>query len=248
MLRKLSSLTALLLAALLALAVPAFAAIKPSEPTVGIDSFTNASSYTTTINGKSIPSASYPIGSIYNSSDSLSSAGLGNGTQCHGFAMNIFKYLFGNHGTKVAKNLTISSRSDTQVKTELNSYPLGTLIRATRPEDADADYHTMILVGKDSSGVYLYHSNWSAKNTVSIQYATWSDFKAAFPTIEYIVYHTHTVSTWRSYSSTQHRGTCTTCGGTVYESHYAAIAGYSTCLACGYEGNMNGTTNVRDDH
>lgn len=247
MLKKLSALTALLLSALLALAVPVFAAIKPSEPTVDIDSFTNASSYTTTINGKSIPSASYPVGSTYSGSASMTNPSL-SGSECHGFAITIFKYLFGDNGTKVTKNLAISSRSDTQVKTELNSYPLGTLIRAKRPSTATSTHHTMILVGTDSSGVYLYHANWSAEDTVSIQYATWSDFKAAFPTIEYIVYHTHTVSTWRSYSSSQHRGTCTACGGTVYESHYAASAGYSTCLACGYEGYMNGTMNVHDDH
>lgn len=246
MMKKLSALTALLLSALLAMAVPTFAAIQPddSDPSVDLLSFTNASSYTTTINGKSIPSASYPVGSTYSGSASMTNPSL-SGSECHGFAITIFKYLFGDNGTKVTKNLTISSRSDTQVKTELSSYPLGTLIRAKRPAGT---YHTMILVGKDASGVYLYHANWSAEDTVSIQYAPWSDFKAAFPTIEYIVYHTHTVSIWRSYSSTQHRGTCTTCGGTVYESHYAAVAGYSTCLACGYEGNMNGTTNVRDDH
>lgn len=247
MMKKLSALTALLLSALLAMAVPTFAAIQPddSDPSVDLLSFTNASSYTTTINGKSIPSASYPIGSTYEGSADLSSADLWDGTQCQGFAITIFKDLFGDHGTKVNKSLTISSRSDTQVKTELNSYPLGTLIRTTRPAGT---YHTMILVGKDASGVYIYHANWPGGGTVAMHYVTWSDFKTQFPTIEYIVYHTHTVSTWRSYSSTQHRGTCTTCGGTVYESHYAAVAGYSTCLACGYEGNMNGTTNVRDDH
>lgn len=249
MLKKLSALTALLLAALLAMAVPTFAAIKPSEPTVGIDSFTNASSYTTTINGKSIPSASYPVGSTYNSSDSLSSAGLGEGWQCHGFAMNIFKYLFGNNGLYIEKELDISSLSATQVKAEVSSYPMGTLIRAIRPAGT---YHTMILVGKDASGVYIYHSNWSATNTVSIQYATWSDFKSAFPTIDYTVeyvdYHTHAVNSWLYYSTTQHRGLCSTCGEMVYGEHYALQAGYGTCLGCGYEGYMNGTMNIRDDH
>ena len=61
---------------------------------------TDRSNYTTTINGKSIPNAQYPAGGTYSGSTSTS---FGTGSQCHGFGLYIYDYLFGSSGAKCSQ-------------------------------------------------------------------------------------------------------------------------------------------------
>lgn len=73
------------------------------------------------INGKQIPHASYPVGSTY-------SGTFQNATQCHGFALFIYDYLWGStdYGNYIDP-IDISSASD--AKAALQNRPAGTLVR-----------------------------------------------------------------------------------------------------------------------
>ena len=106
-----------------------------------------------------------------------------------------------------------------------------------------SDEHTMILVGRDSTGVIIYHANWPDNGTVAISHVTWSGFAQTFPYLDFIICP-HNVNVWKPYSSTQHRGACTACGTYLYGSHYAQVGGMGTCLVCGYYGNMPGLTST----
>lgn len=101
----------------------------------------------------------------------------------------------------------------------------------------------MILVGRDSTGVIIYHANWPDNGTVAISHVTWSGFAQTFPYLDFIICP-HNVNVWNPYSSTQHRGACTACGTYLYGSHYAQVGGMGTCLVCGYYGNMPGLTST----
>ena len=201
---------------------------------------TDQSNYTTTINGKSIPNAQYPAGGTYSGSTSTS---FGTGSQCHGFGLYIYDYLFGSSGAKCSQGFEyIGNYTQTQIKNKLQSFVLGTLLRVSY-SGSTSDEHTMILVGRDSTGVIIYHANWPDNGTVAISHVTWSGFAQTFPYLDFIICP-HNVNVWNPYSSTQHRGACTACGTYLYGSHYAQVGGMGTCLVCGYYGNMPGLTST----
>ena len=201
---------------------------------------TDQSNYTTTINGKSIPNAQYPAGGTYSGSTSTS---FGTGSQCHGFGLYIYDYLFGSSGAKCSQGFEyIGNYTQTQIKNKLQSFALGTLLRVSY-SGSTSDEHTMILVGRDSTGVIIYHANWPDNGTVAISHVTWSGFAQTFPYLDFIICP-HNVNVWKPYSSTQHRGACTACGTYLYGSHYAQVGGMGTCLVCGYYGNMPGLTST----
>lgn len=127
-------------------------------------------------------------------------------------------------------------------KSNPNAYALGTLLRVSY-SGSTSDEHTMILVGRDSTGVIIYHANWPDNGTVAISHVTWSGFAQTFPYLDFIICP-HNVNVWKPYSSTQHRGACTACGTYLYGSHYAQVGGMGTCLVCGYYGNMPGLTST----
>ena len=200
---------------------------------------TDRSNYTTTINGKSIPNAQYPAGGTYSGSTSTS---FGTGSQCHGFGLYIYDYLFGSSGAKCSQGFEyIGNYTQTQIKNKLQSFALGTLLRVSY-SGSTSDEHTMILVGRDSTGVIIYHANWPDNGTVAISHVTWSGFAQTFY-LDFIICP-HNVNVWKPYSSTQHRGACTACGTYLYGSHYAQVGGMGTCLVCGYYGNMPGLTST----
>lgn len=201
---------------------------------------TDQSNYTTTINGKSIPNAQYPAGGTYSGSTSTS---FGTGSQCHGFGLYIYDYLFGSSGAKCSQGFEyIGNYTQTQIKNKLQSFALGTLLRVSY-SGSTSDEHTMILVGRDSTGVIIYHANWPDNGTVAISHVTWSGFAQTIPYLDFIICP-HNVNVWKPYSSTQHRGACTACGTYLYGSHYAQVGGMGTCLVCGYYGNMPGLTST----
>lgn len=189
---------------------------------------------------KSIPNAQYPAGGTYSGSTSTS---FGTGSQCHGFGLYIYDYLFGSSGAKCSHGFEyIGNYTQTQIKNKLQSFALGTLLRVSY-SGSTSDEHTMILVGRDSTGVIIYHANWPDNGTVAISHVTWSGFAQTFPYLDFIICP-HNVNVWKPYSSTQHRGACTACGTYLYGSHYAQVGGMGTCLVCGYYGNMPGLTST----
>lgn len=194
--------------------------------------------YSTTINGHSIPLSNYKYGSIWQSEPY--DGNFGSGSQCLGFALYVYDTLFGDTGKKVELNKATPTQSF------LESLPLGALIRVNEGSSP----HAMILIGRDSGGVYIYHANWSTtiENVVYTSYATWTDFKNTFPYVNYYICP-HNVSVWKPYSASVHQGTCTVCGASCTQPHYAAVAGTNvTCLACGYKGSMGGFVNIEEEH
>lgn len=186
---------------------------------VATSTYSNVSSYTTTINGKAIPSSTYPYGSNYSGSDN-------GGTECHGFGHWVMKYLYSTYS---ATQVSVNSSG---IQTILSTYSPGTFIRATTKNGGN---HTMIYVGNDSNGIYVYHANWDTdpdKNIVYITYFTWSEFDSTFPTIQYIRKHDHSYGAWIYYTSALHKSTCSVCGYYKTEPHtFASNGECSVCLS-----------------
>ena len=207
--------------------------------------------FTATINGKPIPHPSYdPL----NSSSTVrwtdtaynSPYGFGNGAkQCHGFGLFIFDYLFAGQGAKINYYSTDTSTAKS-AEFFLRPRLRGTLVRA----NTSTGQHTLVLVGQNGTGIYVYHANWadnqSEYNMVKLQHITWAAFATKFLSIDYILtpqYCTHSVSRWVMFDSKWHRGTCSNCGDLIYRDHYAQVAGTNvTCKECGYVGSMGGMT------
>ena len=151
-------------------------------------------SYNTTINGKSIPHSSYNPNNgnkVYWDKDTYKSVNLGqSGSECHGFALFIFDYLFNGYGKQGSTSIGTTLQD---YKLYLRSLPLGTLIRTPTP-------HSQIVVGSDNLGVYVYHANWSTTeyNIIRFDHFKWSVFKEKFPTISYTIVPTDYVTS--SYS------------------------------------------------
>lgn len=187
--------------------------------------------FKTTINGKAIPHSKYPPGSIYNDDD-WPGAG-----ECHGFGKFIFNYLWGT--TNVSETF-YNAYTTSSFQSACKDLPLGSLIRTGT--------HTVILVGKDASGITVYHANGhSIKNQVDIDYYTWSQFVSGYGGMKYAYLPpacTHSYSAWTSYSSTQHKRTCSKCGNVQYGSHYGTTAGLGRCVVCKYYGNLPGPTGI----
>lgn len=197
--------------------------------------------YSTIINGQSVPLSNYKDGSIWQSEQYTGY--FGSGYQCYGFALYVYDTLFGNTGKKIVCNGIMPTQSF------LESLPLGSFIRVNENINSDTNpQHAMILIGRDSGGVYIYHANWSVTttNVVSTSYATWTQFMETFPEVNFYICP-HSVSVWKQYSASVHQGTCTACGTSCTQPHYAAVAGTNvTCLACGYKGSMDGFVNIEE--
>ena len=138
--------------------------------------YTNLQSYSSTINGKAIPKAGYGIGATYDP--------YGNGYngyyQCYGFALEIYDYIWGtNHSSTKTYPGYISSY--TAMRDLVLVYPRGTDMRFTYP-------HSMILVSRTYSYVYVYHANWTPEldNTIYVTQFTWSQFYSYFKTFSYV--------------------------------------------------------------
>lgn len=216
-------------------------------------SMTNASTYYTTINGKSIPHPDYDTrnGTISWTSSYSSSYQNDSGTQCHGFGLMIFDYLF-SQTVPPTDPVSFSDESDkdadpiAEVKNFLMSTPLGSMVRASVRTGAS---HTFIIAGFNSTGVYIYHANW-VQNTVTMNHATWSVFYDKFDAIEYCLqcYHGGSIASWTPLNSQLHTGTCSKCNTVVSQKHYALTAGSNvTCVRCGYVGAMDGLNRVGEE-
>lgn len=193
--------------------------------------------FKTTINGKAIPHSKYPPGSIYDDND-------WSGGECHGFGLYIFNYLFGT--TNVPETWHRVTSTASSIKSICQNLPLGSLIRTSNESVTSEKGHSMILVGKDANGITVYHANYSAiKNQVNIDYYTWSEFASSFKYFRYTFQPcTHSYSAWTSYSSTQHKRTCTECGKVQYGSHYGTTAGLGRCVVCKYYGTLPGPVGI----
>lgn len=193
-----------------------------------------------TINGKAIPHASYPSGSVY-------SGTFENSTQCHGFALFIYDYLWGSTSYG-RKSRTISINDSTPTTEAALQLPAGSLIRV---DSGSSSQHTMIFLSNTTTGITVYHANWT-NGEVRITNMTYANFASRYDTINYIRIPStscpHSIGS-EEYSSTKHVTHCVFCGNSAtYSSHYAAVAGYGTCLACGYVGNISiGTNNIQDE-
>lgn len=190
-----------------------------------------------TINGKAIPHNSYPEGSEFTGS-------FEGGTQCHGFALFIYDYLWGSTSYGIqSRAIAVNDFAET-AKAALQ-VPNGSLVRV---DSGKSSLHTMIVISKTSTGIKVYHANWT-NGKVCITNMSYSNFVARYDTINYIKIPasscTHSIGS-EEYSSTKHITHCVLCGDNAsYRDHYANVSGYGTCLACGYVGNISiGINNV----
>ena len=194
----------------------------------------------TTINGKAIPHASYPEGSKFTGS-------FAGETQCHGFALFIYDYLWGSTSYG-RQSRTIAIDDWTATAKAALQVPNGSLIRV---DSGESSQHTMILISKTSSSITVYHANWT-NGEVRITNMSYSNFVSRYDTINYIKIPASSCPHSRSYekySGTQHVIHCVLCGNNpTYSNHYSNSSGYSSCLACGFVGDFSsGTNNIQSE-
>lgn len=152
-----------------------------------------------TINGTSVPTSTYPIGSFigeysykactHHTTTNVSncridgscgcqvlgnSQGLGTGIQCNGFAKQIYWDMFGSTlGTYHSSMDTSTVTKARNVLTELNP---GAHIRSNG--------HSLILLCADEDGADFYHANYQAACKVSVSNFTYSAFKSRYATLK----------------------------------------------------------------
>ena len=196
--------------------------------------------YSRPINGKTIPHPNYGFNDYYDLGYYTSPNGWGGGSQCQGFAFFIYDYIYGATGYKYTTARTYDEPEE--AKSFLKNLSKGTMLRCSY----GTGKHSMIFLDCDNDGIYIYHANWpTLDNNVTISYVTWEQFASNFSTVYFLI-SPHYVVTWNSYSSTQHRGLCSACNQYHYGTHYGETAGITTCMVCGYYGNMIGITNVQN--
>lgn len=193
---------------------------------------TDRPNYTTTINGVAIPFEEYPIGSRF---PKTYSGKHGSGENCHAFALYAIEKIWGADCVKTP--VSISLEDGAAAKKFIGTLRPGTLIKIPAPHQ-----HSMIYLGTDSTGVIVYHSNWSPNNAVSISHFTWDSFASTFVEVQRL-YTPHDIE-WTSITSKTHKGSCSNCGLSVSGRHMAEVAGMGTCMTCGYYGNMDGILKV----
>ncbi len=157
-------------------------------------------SYSSNINGKSIPAPKYPIGSYIgeysnapcghhtttNNDDCYPdgscgckvlgySSSLGTGIQCNGFAKEIYGYLFlKNKGTYTS---FANTNSSTKAGSVLSNLHPGAYIRTNTG-------HSLILIKAFGSYADFYHANYEEACKVSITRFDYSDFSSKYRSIE----------------------------------------------------------------
>ncbi len=151
-------------------------------------------SYSTTINGKSIPLSSYGIGVFLNANSSTTacthhtvtdvsscningSCGckyIGGGIQCTGFAKYVYNTLFGSYtyGTYFSGTNTNTASN---AKSFFDSVSLGTRISSSG--------HVMILVKKGTDYVDIYHANYRNPCEVTVTKFTHTEFASKYKTV-----------------------------------------------------------------
>ncbi len=152
-----------------------------------------------TINGTSVPTSTYPIGSFIgeysnracthhtttnvlncNTDGSCgcqvlgNSLGLGTGIQCNGFAKQIYWDMFGS--TLGTYNSSMSTSTITKARTVLTGLNPGAHIRSNG--------HSLILLYADNDGADFYHANYQDACKVSVSNFTYSAFKSRYATLK----------------------------------------------------------------
>lgn len=197
-------------------------------------SYNILSSATMTINGKEIPHPNYPIGSVYSGS-------FEGGTQCHGFALYIYNYIWGSTSYGTRKGRTSLNKDENIAKAALKGISPGTLVRM---DDTLSAKHAMIIESTSESGIRVYHANWTG-GLVCETVLSYSDIATRWTEISYMQVPSCRYSKWVKYDSNRHVKTCLDCGKQEYQAHYAKTPGYGTCLGCGYVGYIsNGLQDV----
>ena len=141
--------------------------------------YTNLSSYSGRINGKSIPTSSYPINSVYNSSYNGS-------TQCAGFALYVYNYLWGStgYGTSYYPNgSTVTNMID-----NLYSKNDGARVRVSSSANSSSNGHSFIICEqRNREYVIVYHANWgSGSNVVRVTKFTYAQLYSYYPYVYYV--------------------------------------------------------------
>lgn len=196
----------------------------------------NNKSYSTMINGHTIPHPQYTNGTDWNRTYS---SAFGSGSECYAFGLFIYEYLFGDAGIKVQ----VSASKSQSFFEELAR---GTSLRCTfkvYKSDGSIAYsdHTMILLECNASGMYVYHANW-VPNKVTISFIDWDTVNDRIVSVDYFICP-HNISEWMQYNDSYHRGICTICNNSIFMPHYSRYPEPANrCHACGYIGDMNGTT------
>lgn len=140
------------------------------------DGFTNLSSYSCTINGKSIPNSSYPINSIY------SSSGYNGSYECAGFAREIYVYLWGNDNYGNNYDYSDLTGSTWQsMKSNLNTKNPGARVRVSGSATSAYPGHSFIICRSYTNYIIVYHANWdTGYNVVCVTHFTYEQLHSYY--------------------------------------------------------------------
>ena len=123
-----------------------------------------------TINNKTIPMAGFDEGSTYTGKDN-------NATQCMGFGYKVYDYLWGSYtyGSSIS---SFTCTNGSTVQSSFANVKVGAMFTGHRRNQSYN--HTVIIIGKSSTGVTVYHANWPSAGTVGALTWTWAKFSEVF--------------------------------------------------------------------
>ncbi len=123
------------------------------------------------------PHGSYTVGTVWNDNYNGS-------TQCAGFARLIFNTWCGTNGTDLN---TITPASNSALQTYINRLHPGSRLRAYKQVSSDG--HSMVVIDKTSSGIYVYHSNFGEDNKIQITYFSFTDLRNRWNSFRGVTYN-----------------------------------------------------------
>jgi len=216
------------------------------------------STFSGTVNGNAVPTATYPIGSYIGHYEkgyfersecthhsSACSAGscdcevMESAIQCAAFARRVYKDFFGS--VSAGTNLPLTSINSPE---DAQSFFQGLLPGARIYCDKSTGSHQFMVISTSPSGIILYHANYTGACKVAVSYFTYAELDSKYINADgYNGVHTVHSGIWQYYSSTQHRRVCSICGAIQYGTHYInGPAGLGNCAVCGAYGNWPGSS------
>ena len=135
--------------------------------------YTNLSSYSTSINATSIPLSDYPIGSVYSGSDNGS-------IQCRGFSWLVYKRIWGSYsyGYTVLSGHPVTSASS--LLNLASYYGPGSRFNFDSPQ-----YHSMIILKVSGNNIDVYHANWPNNGKVAVTRFDSTNFYERYKTFQH---------------------------------------------------------------
>lgn len=141
--------------------------------------YTHLSSYSSMINGTTIPLGNYPIGSAFTSS-------YGGSTQCAGFALLVYAQIWGSTSYGTPGYYYTSGSTESSMRNVLSTKSVGARVRVSDTYGSQNNGHSFIICSRNSSNITVYHSNWENDNVVYVTRFTYAQLHSYYPYVHFV--------------------------------------------------------------